>query len=283
MPKTEKVEKVADLRERIERSQALLLTDFQGITVADATELRRSLRTSGARFAVVKNTLMRRAAIDLGADELEGMLTGPTAVTFVDEGDVAAVAKSLSDAARRFPSLELKGAYMEGRVLDAGQARALADLEPRPVLLAKIAGLAKGEMSRAASMFQALQGRFLSLLEAYKEKLPAGEEAAPAEAAAEEAPAAETAPEAEAAPEAAEAAPEPEEAADEAPEAEAAAGEAEEPEAAAEEAPAAEAEAEASEPEAEAEAEPEAAATTETETETDEGEAAADAEPSTEE
>jgi large subunit ribosomal protein L10 len=193
MPKTEKVEKVAELRARIERTQALLLTDFQGITVSDATELRRSLRSSGARFAVVKNTLMRRAATDIGAGELEAMLTGPTAVTFVDEGDVAAVAKSLSEAARRFPSLELKGAYMEGRVLDAGQARALADLEPRPVLLAKIAGLAKGEMTRAASMFQALQGRFLALLEAYKEKLPAAEapETATEETPVEEAPAAE--------------------------------------------------------------------------------------------
>jgi large subunit ribosomal protein L10 len=176
MPSTAKVQKVAELRGRIEASEALLLTDFEGLTVMDATELRRSLRATGAQFAVVKNTLMQRAAGEVGAAEMEGLLKGPTAVAFVT-GDVAAVARSLSEAARRFPRLALKGAYMEGRVLSADEARALADLQPRPVLLARIAGLAKAEMARAARMLQALQGRFLADLAAYQDKLPAAEEA----------------------------------------------------------------------------------------------------------
>jgi large subunit ribosomal protein L10 len=171
MPSAEKVHKVAELKERIEGSEALLVTDFEGLTVGDATELRRTLRGAGARFAIVKNTLMRRAASDAGAPEMEGMLSGPTGVAFVD-GDVAAVAKSLSEAAKRFPRLALKGAFMEGRVLSADEAKALADLEPRPVLLSKVAGLLKSEMTRAASMLQTIQGRFLALLESYKEELP---------------------------------------------------------------------------------------------------------------
>jgi large subunit ribosomal protein L10 len=175
MPRADKVEKVAELTDRIRSAEALLLADFKGLSVGDATELRRSLRAAGARLAVVKNTLMVRAASEAGAADLQALLQGPTAVAFV-EGDVVAVAKSLSDAVRRFPVLSLKGAYMEGKVLSAEQAQALAALEPRPVLLARVAGLAKSEMARAAYVFQALQGRFLAVLEALREKLPAAEE-----------------------------------------------------------------------------------------------------------
>jgi large subunit ribosomal protein L10 len=106
-------------------------------------------------------------------------------VAFV-EGDVVAVAKKIVEAAKKFPALVLKGAYMDGRVLSSDEARALADLEPREVMLSKIAGMLKSEMSRAASMFQALQSQFVGLMEALKDKLPGAE---PEEASAEEAPA----------------------------------------------------------------------------------------------
>ncbi len=171
MAKTEKIEKVAALKERIERSTAILLTEYRGLTVHDATELRRSLGESGARFAVVKNTLMKRAADEAGIEQLASLLEGPTAITFVAADPVGA-AKKVVDAARRFPGLVLKGAYLEGRLLTAQEAQGLATLESREVMLSKIAGLMKAEMSRAASMFQALQGRFLALLESYKGKLP---------------------------------------------------------------------------------------------------------------
>ena len=169
MPNAEKLEKVAALKDRIEGSNALLLAEFRGLSVHDATELRRSLADQ-ARFAVVKNTLMQRAAGDAGISDLDPFLEGPTAVAFV-EGDVVAAAKRVVDAAKKFPALVLKGGYLDGKVLDAAEAQALATLESREVMLSKIAGLLKGEMTRAASMFQALQGRFLSLLEAYKDKL----------------------------------------------------------------------------------------------------------------
>jgi large subunit ribosomal protein L10 len=185
MPKTEKVEKVRELTERIEGSQALFLTDFRGLTVMDATDLRRTLRQAGTRFAVVKNTLMKRAADEAGTPELQGFLEGPTAVAFVD-GDPIAAAKSLVDAIRRYRTMTIKGGFMEGRVLSAEQAQALATTPPREVLLARLAGMAKAEMSRAAYVFQALQSRFLAVMEAYKEKVSAGAEAPAPEAEAAE-------------------------------------------------------------------------------------------------
>jgi large subunit ribosomal protein L10 len=176
MPNAEKVEKIEALKERIQGSDALLLTEYRGLTVHDATELRRSL-AGQARFSVTKNTLLRRAAAEAGVVGLDELLTGPTAVAFV-EGDVVATAKGLVEAAKRFPALVLKGAYLDGRVLTGDQARALANLESREVMLSKIAGMLKAEMSRAASAFQALQSRFVGLMEALKGKLPA--EAEPA-------------------------------------------------------------------------------------------------------
>jgi large subunit ribosomal protein L10 len=173
MPNAEKVDKVEALKGRIEGANALLLAEYRGLTVHDATELRRSL-SEAARFSVVKNTLMQRAADQAGIAELEGLLAGPTAVAFVD-GDVVAAAKKVMDAAKKFPSLVLKGAYLDGKVLDAAQAQALATLESREVMLSKIAGMLKAEMTRAASMFQTLQSRFVGLLEAYRDKLPAEE------------------------------------------------------------------------------------------------------------
>ncbi len=192
MAKQEKIERVTQLRGRIEGSDALLLTEYRGLAVADITELRRSLSDGGARLVVVKNTLMRRAANETALAELEPYLEGPTAVAFV-AGDPVAAARKVVDAQKRFPTLVLKGGYMEGRVLSAEEARALADLDSREGMLSKVAGMMKSEMSRAASMFQSLQSQFLGLLEAFQEKVPApaaeapvAQEPAAAEPAAEE-------------------------------------------------------------------------------------------------
>ncbi len=193
MPNAVKVERVAELKEQIESANALLLTEYRGLTVDEITELRRSLREVDASLAVIKNTLMQRAANDAGIQELDEFLAGPSAVAFVNGDDVVAVAKKLKDAAKQFPALVIKGGYMDGAELDAAGAQALADLESRDAMLSKIAGLVKAEMSRAAGAFVAAQSQFLGLLEAYREKLPAEAEA-PMEAEAE----AEVEPEAEA-------------------------------------------------------------------------------------
>jgi large subunit ribosomal protein L10 len=172
VPKAEKIERVAELTERIRGSEALLLTEYRGLTVADVTDLRRSLAEGGTRFSVVKNTLMRRAAEGAEVAELTSLLEGPTAVAFVG-GDPVAAAKSVVDAQKRFPTLVLKGAWMEGKLLSADEAKELADLESREVMLSKIAGLLKGELTRMASVLQALPSRFAGLLDAYREKVPA--------------------------------------------------------------------------------------------------------------
>src|ERR1043166_7446512 len=177
MPRTEKLERVAELKQRIEGSNALLLTEYRGLTVSEITTLRRSLRDADASFAVVKNTLMQRAAAEAGL-ELADLLTGPSAVAFVG-GDAVTAAKQIKAAAKQFPTLVLKGGFMDGQVLSADDANRLADLESREVMRSKIAGLLKGEMSRAASMFVSVPSAFLSLLEAYQERLPG--EAAPGE------------------------------------------------------------------------------------------------------
>jgi large subunit ribosomal protein L10 len=171
MPSTQKIERVAELKTEIEGSAALLLTEYRGLTVHEITELRKSLRDGGARFAVIKNTLMRRALEQTDAAELGSMFDGPSAVAFVHDDPVTA-AKSVTTAARKFPALVLKGAFVEGRVLSADEAKALANLESREVMLSKLAGLAKSEMSRAAAAFQAAQARFALLLEAFKAKVP---------------------------------------------------------------------------------------------------------------
>jgi large subunit ribosomal protein L10 len=171
MPSTKKIERVAELKEQIDGSAALLLTEYRGLTVSEITELRRSLREGGARFAVIKNTLMRRALEQTDAAGLGSLFDGPSAVAFVHEDPVTA-AKSVTAASKKFPALVLKGGFVEGRVLSADEAKSLADLESREVTLSKLAGLMKGEMSRAAGTFQAAQARFRSLLEAFKARVP---------------------------------------------------------------------------------------------------------------
>jgi large subunit ribosomal protein L10 len=204
MPNAGKIERVAKLKERLGASDAILLTEYRGLTVSEISDLRRSLADGGASFAVVKNTLMRRAAEESSMADLESLLEGPTAVAFV-EGDAVAAAKKVVEAIKRFPALVLKGGFMDGRMLSAAEARALADLESREVMLSMVAGLVKGEMSRAAAMFGAAQSRFVSLMEALKEKLPAVPDAQiPAETQTQtetetEVPAADEAPSAEAA------------------------------------------------------------------------------------
>lgn len=194
MPSATKVAKVKDLKERLEAAQAVVFTDFRGLTVQDANELRTALAEVDAAFSVIKNTLAKIAVKEAGLEGTEAFLDGPTAAALAN-ADPVATAKAVVDAAKKFPVLEVKGGWSEGRLLTADDIKALAALESREAMLAKVAGLLKMQMSKTAYLLQALQSKFLSLLEAYKEKVPAGEAPAPA---AEEPPA-EAAPEAESA------------------------------------------------------------------------------------
>ncbi len=182
MPNQQKVEKVAEIKERLQAAQAAYFADYRGLSVPDIGEVRTALVEVEAQFAVLKNTLTRLAVRDLELSELEEFLEGPTAVAFV-QGDIVAGAKALVDASKRFPVLEVKGGLAEGRVLGADEIKALAALETREEMLAKIAGLLSMHMRKAAFLFEALQSKFAALLAAYREKL---EEETPAEETAEQ-------------------------------------------------------------------------------------------------
>lgn len=180
MARPEKVAAVQDISRRLREADAALLTEYRGLRVADIAEVRRALRAAGADYKVLKNTLARIAVREVGLDELAEQLTGPTAIAFV-KGDVAAVAKALDEAAKRFPVLTIKGGALAGKVLGADDARALARLESREVLLAKVAMLANSPLQQAVNAFAALLrdlGSMLAQVLAQKEASGPQEQAA---------------------------------------------------------------------------------------------------------
>jgi large subunit ribosomal protein L10 len=148
----DKANAVAELTERFQNSTATVLTEYRGLTVKQLTELRRSM--GGAQYTVTKNTLAMRAAANAGLDGLDTLFTGPTALAFVS-GDVVEAAKGLRDFAKAHPQLVIKGGIFEGKPLSAAEVTKLADLESREVLLAKLAGGMKANLSKAAALFQA--------------------------------------------------------------------------------------------------------------------------------
>lgn len=197
-PRPEKVAVVDEVRAKLKASDAAVLTEYRGLNVSATAELRSALRAAGGEYKVYKNTLMRFAARDLGL-EIEDLLTGPTAIAFID-GDPVGVAKALRDFAKTNPALVIKGGILDGEIIDEKAIRALADVEPREVLLAKFAGLLAAPMQQLAGALQALPRDFAYGLSALIEK--GGAPGAPADAPApvdEAAPAADETPDAEAA------------------------------------------------------------------------------------
>lgn len=164
-PRPEKVAVVDEVRERLGRSDATILTEYRGLSVAQLQILRRALVPAGGEYKVYKNTLVRRAAKESGLEGLEALLTGPTALAFVT-GDVSAVAKALKEFARQHPSLVVKGAVVGGGLIDAAQTSAIADLPSRDVLLAEIAGALAAPMQRFAGLLAALPQKFAYALAA---------------------------------------------------------------------------------------------------------------------
>ena len=192
-PRPEKVAVVEEVRGRFDASSAALLTEYRGLNVAAMAELRRALREAGGEYKIYKNSLVRFAARDLGL-ELDTMLLGPTAIAFV-QGDPVNVAKALRDFARTHPALVVKGGLLGENVLDADGARALAEVEPREVLLAKLAGAMAAPMVQFAGLLQALPRNLAYGLKALIDQkggvpdTPAADEAPVPDAAADETPA----------------------------------------------------------------------------------------------
>lgn len=185
-PRAEKVAVVEEVRERFSGSEAVVLTEYRGISVDEIAQLRRSLRAVGGDYKIFKNTLVRFAVKDLGLD-LEEHLVGPTALAFVPsdgDGDPVTVAKVLRDFAKSNPNLVLKVGVLGDKLLSVDEVTALADVAPREELLARLAGGLAAPMQQFASLLGAIPRNFAYGLSALIEKGGASDAPAP-EAAAE--------------------------------------------------------------------------------------------------
>jgi large subunit ribosomal protein L10 len=186
MARAHKATAVADIAEQFKASTATVITEYRGLSVANLAELRRSLAGS-ATYAVAKNTLIKRAASEAGIEGLDELFVGPTAIAFVT-GETVDAAKAIKTFAKDHKALVIKGGYMDGHPLTVAEVEHIADLESREVLLAKLAGAMKANLSKAAALFNAPASQVARLAAALQEKR-ASEPAAPAEAPAAEAPA----------------------------------------------------------------------------------------------
>ena len=182
MAQADKATAVADIAEQFKSSTATVITEYRGLTVANLAELRRSLSGS-ATYSVAKNTLIKRAASEAGVEGLDELFVGPTAIAFVS-GEAVDAAKAIKKFAKDHNALVIKGGYMDGRALTVSEVERIADLESREVLLAKLAGAMKANLSKAAGLFNAPASQVARLVAALQEKKAAE---APAEAAAPEA------------------------------------------------------------------------------------------------
>jgi large subunit ribosomal protein L10 len=201
MARPDKAAAVAEIVDSFNESTGAVLTEYRGLTVKQLQELRRALGEN-ANYAVVKNTLTKIAAKEAGVDGFDDLLTGPTAIAFIN-GDLVEAAKGLRDFAKAHPALVIKGGFVDGASMDAKEIAKLADLESREVLLGKLAGAMLASLSQAVYLLNApiqQAARLAGALQAKAEQDPtilqggAGEPAAVAteaeDTAADEAPAA---------------------------------------------------------------------------------------------
>ncbi|MGH1563654.1 50S ribosomal protein L10 [Mumia sp. DW29H23] len=188
MARPDKAAAVAELTDEFRSSNGAVLTEYRGLTVKQLQDLRRSLGEN-VNYAVAKNTLTKIAAREAGVDGVDDLLNGPTAIAFI-KGDPVEVAKGLRDFAKANDKLVIKGGFLEGKSLDAAEITKLADLESREVLLAKLAGGMKANLSKAAALFQAPLAQAARAVGALQTKVEQETPATSAPAETEEAPAA---------------------------------------------------------------------------------------------
>ena len=168
MVRPDKVAAVEEITERFRGASASVITEYRGLTVAQLAELRRALGGS-ASYRIAKNTLVKRAAADAGVTGLDDLLVGPTAIAFVT-GEPVDAAKALRNFAKDNKGLVIKGGVMDGRPLSTDEVGKLADLESREVLLAKLAGAMKGNLAKAAGLFNAPASQVARLAQALADK-----------------------------------------------------------------------------------------------------------------
>ena len=179
-----KVATVDEVKAKVDSTGTAVVTEYRGLTVAEISNIRRQLRTMGADYKVLKNTLVRRAVAGTSAEPITQFLEGPTAIAFV-EGDISAVAKALRDLAKASPKLILKGGVLDGKTLSPKDIGALADLPSRDALLAMFAGALASPLRTMAGLLKAVPQNFAYGLSALLDSkggsaLPEAEQVEPA-------------------------------------------------------------------------------------------------------
>ena len=184
MPTQEKVDTVAELKERLERATIVVSSEYRGLTVKEMQALRRKLREGGFEVKVIKNTLLRLAAEQAGQPEVTRIVEGPTALALAF-GDVIEAAKAVTDYAQTAPqAFKLRGGYLEGSVLSANDLKDLTKIPPKPVLLAQFMGqmnsplqnfigLLDSPLQELTQLFQSLLSELPGLVEARAKQLEA--------------------------------------------------------------------------------------------------------------
>jgi large subunit ribosomal protein L10 len=172
MQKEEKQKVVAELTDRLQSTQTLIVADYRGLTMPQIDDLRTELLKHGAKFTVVKNTLTRRAAEAAGAEHLLALLDGPTAIAFLEaDGDPVAVAKALGATARETKVLEVRGGVLEGRSITAADIENLAKLPPLEQLRGQVLGAITGPLYAVVGLFNAPLQNLVGLIDARIEQL----------------------------------------------------------------------------------------------------------------
>lgn len=170
MPTAKKEQTIEELRKRLADAKYLFFTNYAGLTVEDITKLRTELRKDGSTYAIVKNTLFSRAAGEELAAQFERYLAGPTGVVFAPS-DPVAPAKALKVFSDSVKTLSVKGAYVDGQIIDATQIAALASLPPKAELQAKVLGLFASPMRGLVTVLAANPSGFVRVLSAREKQL----------------------------------------------------------------------------------------------------------------
>jgi len=160
---------VEDIKEKIGKAQSIVLLDYRGLTVDEVTQLRDQMRSAGVEYRVIKNTMLTRAANELGIEGAEDLFKGPTAAAF-GYTDAAAPAKILVDFIKKAKKTEIKGGFLEGKLVDLSQIKYLADLPPKEVLVAKLLGTLNAPASNLVGVLSGLPRALVCALNAIKEQ-----------------------------------------------------------------------------------------------------------------
>jgi large subunit ribosomal protein L10 len=181
MNREEKTSMVSDLSEGVGQATNAFLIDFKGITVPQVTELRRQVRETNSSYIVVKNTLALIAVKDSPLKALEKAFSGPTAVAY-NTTDAVALAKALTKFAKDVPSVQFKGALLNGQIVPTSEIQTIANLPTRDQLISKLLYLMQHPIRGLAVVLNGTIRNFAVVLDQIAKQKGGGEEAAPAEA-----------------------------------------------------------------------------------------------------